>query len=80
MAGTMNDVNSSIAPAVGVLIDQEWDRVLMANLTVPTRLMSAVLPFMRAQKKGCIVNVPSETPAAELAYLACKHGLVSCCC
>lgn len=51
------------------------------NLTVPVRLMTAVLPLMKEQKKGAIVNVASKAAisgaAAGIAYTASKHGLVS---
>ncbi len=61
--------------------DDEWNSVLAINLTVPARLMRAVLPFMKARVKGAIVNVCSKAgvsgAAAGLAYTASKHGLVS---
>lgn len=51
------------------------------NLTVPVRLMTAVLPAMKEQKKGAIVNVASKAAvsgaASGIAYTASKHGLVS---
>jgi short-subunit dehydrogenase len=50
------------------------------NLTVPIRLMKAVLPFMKEQKGGAIVNVASKAgvsgASAGIAYTASKHGLV----
>jgi NADP-dependent 3-hydroxy acid dehydrogenase YdfG len=39
--------------------DSEWERVLTINLTVPVRMMAAVLPSMKDQKSGAIVNVGS---------------------
>ncbi|TVY15409.1 Short chain dehydrogenase andC [Lachnellula arida] len=66
--------------AADVFTDREWERVLMVNLTVPTRMMRAVLPFMKANG-GSIVNVASKAAvsgaAAGVAYTASKHGLVS---
>ncbi|KAJ4354336.1 uncharacterized protein N0V89_006071 [Didymosphaeria variabile] len=62
------------------LKDVEWERVMAINLTVPVRLMTAVLPAMKEQKKGAIVNVASKAgtsgAAAGIAYTASKHGLV----
>lgn len=61
--------------------DAEWDRVIAVNLTAPTKMMRAVLPYMKEQKKGAIVNVGSRSglsgAAAGVAYTASKHGLVS---
>jgi len=67
--------------AADVITDHEWDRVMTTNLTVPTRMIRAVLPFMKAKKNGSIVNVASKAAisgaAAGVAYTTSKHGLVS---
>ena len=61
--------------------DAEWDRVLGVNLTAPTKMMRAVLVYMKEAKSGAIVNVSSKAgmsgAAAGIAYTASKHGLVS---
>jgi NAD(P)-dependent dehydrogenase (short-subunit alcohol dehydrogenase family) len=66
--------------AADVITDEAWDRVIAVNLTVPTRLIRAVLPFMKAKKNGVIVNVASKAgvsgAAAGVAYTASKHGLL----
>jgi NAD(P)-dependent dehydrogenase (short-subunit alcohol dehydrogenase family) len=60
--------------------DEEWERVMSINLTVPIRLMKAVLGGMKERKKGVIVNVASKAgvsgASAGIAYTASKHGLV----
>lgn len=60
--------------------DSEWERVLTVNLTVPVRMMTAVLPSMKSQQSGSIVNVGSYASlsgaVAGIAYTASKHGLV----
>lgn len=62
------------------LHEDEWEHVMAINLTVPIRLMKAVLPAMKEQKSGSIVNVASKAgvsgAAAGIAYTASKHGLV----
>ena len=59
----------------------DWDRVLLINLTGAYNMVHAVLPAMRRQKDGLIINVSSG--AGKLvtsalpgpAYTAAKHGL-----
>jgi NAD(P)-dependent dehydrogenase (short-subunit alcohol dehydrogenase family) len=62
------------------LQDSEWERVMAINLTVPVRLMTAVLPSMKQHKSGAIVNVASKAAvsgaSSGIAYTASKHGLV----
>ncbi|KAI9783665.1 MAG: putative secondary metabolism biosynthetic enzyme [Geoglossum umbratile] len=62
------------------LTDDEWDRVIAVNLTVPVRMMREVLGGMKEKKKGAIVNVCSKAStsgaSAGLAYTSSKHGLV----
>jgi NAD(P)-dependent dehydrogenase (short-subunit alcohol dehydrogenase family) len=62
------------------LNDDEWERVMAVNLTVPVKLMREVLGSMKERKKGAIVNVCSKASisgaVAGLAYTASKHGLV----
>jgi NAD(P)-dependent dehydrogenase (short-subunit alcohol dehydrogenase family) len=66
--------------AADVYTDKEWDHIMAVNLTAPTRLIRAVLPFMKSKKKGSIINVASKAglsgAAAGIAYTASKHGLV----
>ncbi|KAF7171817.1 hypothetical protein CNMCM6106_006166 [Aspergillus hiratsukae] len=70
------DRNSS----VDTLTDEDWDRCLTVNLTAPVRLMREVIPIMRQQRSGTIVNVASKAGlsgvAAGAAYTASKHGLL----
>jgi len=67
--------------AADVYADKEWDRVIAVNLTVPTRMIRAVLPMMKAKKNGSIINVAAKAgvsgSTAGVAYTASKHGLVS---
>lgn len=59
---------------------EEWTRVLSVNLTGSFLCARAVLPAMRAQGKGKIINVSSTTvfrPIANLShYIASKMGIV----
>jgi NAD(P)-dependent dehydrogenase (short-subunit alcohol dehydrogenase family) len=62
------------------LDDETWDRVIAINLTAPVKLMRAVLPTMKQQTSGSVVNVASKAgtsgAAAGIAYTCSKHGLV----
>ena len=55
IAGIM-DRNGS----VDSLSDEMWDRCISINLTAPVKLMREVIPVMREQKSGSIVNVGSK--------------------
>lgn len=79
VAGVMDN----FASADGVT-DEDWDRVLTVNLTVPVKMMRGVIPFMTAVsggRDGAIINVASTAgvsgAVAGVAYTASKHGLVS---
>lgn len=64
--------------------DEVWDQVLAVNLTVPVRMMRAVLGCMTGPSSsssgGVIINVASTAAlsgaVAGIAYTASKHGLV----
>lgn len=57
--------------------DDELDRVLAVNLLGAARLMHAVLPVMKAQRSGAIVNIGSVAGEAAVMgmYSASKFGL-----
>jgi NADP-dependent 3-hydroxy acid dehydrogenase YdfG len=57
-----------------------WDQVIRVNLTGAYNLVSAVLPAMRRQGGGLIINVSSmagkaASGLAGTAYTAAKHGM-----
>ncbi len=61
------------------LIPDEFDAIIAANLTGTFNTIHAVLPAMRAQKGGLIVNVSSVAgkqvnPEGGVAYTIAKHG------
>lgn len=61
------------------LPEDEWDRVLRVNVTGVWNAVSAVLPAMRRQQQGSIVNISSSTilkgSANFLHYVASKGAV-----
>jgi 3-hydroxybutyrate dehydrogenase len=59
---------------------EKWDAILAINLSAAFHGISAVLPAMRTQAWGRIVNIASAHglvgSAHKAAYVAAKHGLV----
>ncbi len=58
----------------------EWDRLIAVNLKGPFLCARAVLPAMRAQKSGKIINIGSGTalvgPPGRIHYVASKAGVL----
>lgn len=58
---------------------ETWDRVMAINLRAPFLMARAVLPIMRQQKSGHIINVSSESGVVHHpgngAYGVSKHAL-----
>jgi NADP-dependent 3-hydroxy acid dehydrogenase YdfG len=65
---------------LNVLTGEDWDQVMQTNLTGAFNMIHAVLPAMRRQQDGLIVNVSSMAAKrvsgiAGTAYTASKHGM-----
>jgi len=64
---------------LGDMSPEEWERILRVNLTGPFQLVQAVLPTLRKQGAGHIVNLSSNVtqrmPAGYGAYAVSKSGL-----
>lgn len=58
---------------------EEWDRIMTTNLRGPFLMARAVLPTMRAQRSGHIINISSESGLEYYegngAYGTSKHAL-----
>jgi 3-oxoacyl-[acyl-carrier protein] reductase len=58
---------------------QDWDQIMAVNLRGPFLTSRAVLPLMRAQNRGHIINISSESGLEYYpgngAYGVSKHGL-----
>ena len=65
------------APSLCDTTDEELERVVSVNLLGPARLIHAVLPIMKAQRSGAIVNIGSVAGEVGVMgmYTASKFGL-----
>jgi len=58
----------------------EWDRMMLVNLKGTFLACRAVLPAMREQKRGSIINISSGTvfagPATRIHYITSKAGIL----
>ncbi len=66
--------------ALEELTEEQWEEQLAVNLTVPSLLSRAVLPAMRRERRGRLVQVGSIAgtlgTARATAYCASKWGLI----
>jgi len=73
----VNAAGISASPSVCETTDEELAAVIDVNLLGPARLIQAVLPVMKAQRRGSIVNIGSVAGEAGILgiYSASKFGL-----
>jgi 3-hydroxybutyrate dehydrogenase len=68
-----------VSPVESFPLDK-WELILNLNLSAPFRLIQNILPLMREQKFGRIINIASAhglvASKHKAAYVAAKHGLV----
>jgi 3-hydroxybutyrate dehydrogenase len=68
-----------VSPVESFPLDK-WEFILNLNLSAPFRLIQNVLPLMREQQFGRIINIASAhglvASKHKAAYVAAKHGLV----
>lgn len=67
-------------PGTFDLSAEEFDRMLQVNLVAPFNVMKEVIPFMKRQQNGYIINISSRAGkvgfAGDGGYVAGKFGLV----
>lgn len=76
----INAAGIGVIKSMDTLASSEFERTLQVNLVGSFYLVKAVLPSMKEQKKGLIINIPGvlgKVPmAGAAAYSASKYGLV----
>lgn len=76
----INNAGIDVTLPIEELTIPDWDRILAVNLRAPFVLSKAVMPHMRQQGSGHIVNIAStaakRTWANASAYHASKWGLL----
>jgi NAD(P)-dependent dehydrogenase (short-subunit alcohol dehydrogenase family) len=76
----VNNAGTDITLSVEELTIEDWDRVMNVNLRAPFVLSKFILPLMKQQGSGHIVNIASTAAkrawANASAYHASKWGLM----
>lgn len=76
----VNNAGVQHVAAIEEFSDENWDRIIEINLSAPFRLSRQVLPSMRENGWGRIINIASVhglvASRHKSAYVAAKHGLV----
>jgi 3-oxoacyl-[acyl-carrier protein] reductase len=76
----VNNAGLALFRSVELCTEEEWDRVFAVNLKGPFLLSKAVMPFMKSQRRGAIVNLASIAGktggvVAGAPYSASKAGI-----
>jgi 3-oxoacyl-[acyl-carrier protein] reductase len=80
-AGMISVGQESVAALIDDMAAEDWHQSLERNLTTCFLVTKAVLPMMRAQKYGRIINIASTSGpvtafVGDAAYYAAKAGLL----
>ncbi len=75
----VNNAGINIIEPIDELKKENWDKILLVNLTGPMLLMNTIAPMMKKQKSGHILNISSIwgiiAKEKRNAYAASKTGL-----
>ena len=77
----VNNAGNARNRTIAKMSDEEWRDVMSVNLDAPFYCSRAVLPIMRRQKQGCILNmasyIASRGARGAANYAAAKAGLIN---
>lgn len=78
--GLINNAGTDVTVSIEELSIQDWNRIIAVNLSAPFILSKFVLPIMKEQRSGHIINISSTAAkrawANASAYHASKWGLM----
>lgn len=76
----VNNVGGGLKKELVETSDEDWQHLLALNLTSTFNCCRAVLPVMREQRSGLIINIASKAGRIGegdfAAYCAAKHGVI----
>jgi len=76
----MNNAGIQFVSPIEDFPDDKWDAIIAINLTAAFHLTKAILPSMKANKFGRIINISSAhgliASPYKSAYVAAKHGII----
>lgn len=76
----VNNAGISLIKLFSDTSKDEWDKIIVTNLTSLYNTCSAVIPHMVRNHKGCIINISSMWgqvgASCEVAYSASKAGVI----
>jgi short-subunit dehydrogenase len=78
--GLINNAGRSYAASIEEIDPETFDEIFHLNVLAPIVAMQAVIPIMRAQGEGCIININSGTALMTIpqysVYSSSKRALV----
>jgi len=76
----INNAGIQIKHSIDEIIDADWNKVIDINLTGPMKMMRLVIPKMKNQSSGNIVNISSVagiiSKPLQSSYSATKAGVI----
>jgi 3-hydroxybutyrate dehydrogenase len=76
----VNNAGIQFVSPIDEFPEEKWDQIIAINLTANFHSTKAVLPLMKAQKWGRIINIASAhglvASAYKSAYVSAKHGVL----
>jgi 3-oxoacyl-[acyl-carrier protein] reductase len=76
----VNNAGIQILHAIDEIEDEDWNKVIEVNLTGPMKMMRLVVPKMKKQKSGKIINISSVagliSKPRQSSYSTTKAGII----
>lgn len=76
----VNNAGIQFTARIEAFPEDKWDQILAINLSAAFHAIKAVIPSMKANRWGRIINIASAhglvASSEKAAYVAAKHGLI----